>query len=262
MRLFLAEELIKCDMLGDPVSAILDGAGITVRCAPPPLRRYLGCFWEFAGERAVAVETFPDGCAHFIVELAPGARPQAFIVGPRSTPGRYAKPAGMKVLGVRLRPGVGYLLLRKPMFRLLDRRLPYPAPAIVSLDEMEAYVSQRLQSAPVDARVSAAVRTISESSGDARIDEVARQSGAGRHLERLMRTWVGYSPKRLARVARFQALLGSVDDSPPRDWTSLAAESYADQAHLIREFSEFAGASPRRFYAARHPDATSGRCGF
>jgi hypothetical protein len=52
MRLFAPEELIKCDMLDDPVSAILEGTGMHVRYAPPPLRPYLGFFWALAGERA------------------------------------------------------------------------------------------------------------------------------------------------------------------------------------------------------------------
>jgi len=129
-------------------------------------------------------------------------------------------------------------------------------------DALESYLRQRLEGASLDTHVSAAIRILAESAGGFRIEEVARQCGTGRRqLERLMRTWVGLSPKRLARVARFQALLGSVAGGPAPHWTSMAAESYADQAHLIHEFSEFAGASPRRFPAEQSKGAWAARCG-
>jgi methylphosphotriester-DNA--protein-cysteine methyltransferase len=67
-------------------------------------------------------------------------------------------------------------------------------------------------------------------------------------LERLLRVWVGISPKPLARIARFQAALVSAGEQPASDWAYVAAEqNYVDQAHLIHEFSGFTGASPTRF---------------
>jgi AraC-like DNA-binding protein len=273
MRHFPPEELIKCDMLHDPVSAILEGTGMLIRCASPALRFYLGCFWALVGEAPASVETLPDGCAQFTVELNRSAEPRVFLSGPRDGPGHYAKPAGTRVIGVRLRPGVAYLLRPKPMCELVNRRVPYPAPDLVGpmrradsinacFDTLELYLSGRLAGSSLDLRVSAAVHAIGKSAGAARIDEVARCCGVScRHLERLMRVWVGVSPKRLARVARFQFLLSNLADGSPKDWTRMAAESYADQSHLIHEFAEFAGASPQRFYAGQSTGAAAARCG-
>jgi len=103
-------------------------------------------------------------------------------------------------------------------------------------DALESYLRRRLEGASLDTHVSAAIRILAESAGGFRIEEVAR-------------------------VARFQALLGSVAGGPAPHWTSMAAESYADQAHLIHEFSEFAGASPRRFHAEQSKGAWAARCG-
>jgi AraC-like DNA-binding protein len=273
MRLFSPEELIKCDMLDDPVSAILEGTGMIVRCPSLPLATYLGCFWAFPAEPPASVKTLPDGCAQFVVEWTGGASPAAFIGGPRSHPSHYRKPPLRKIIGVRLRPGVGYLLLRRPMCDLVNRRVRVAAPELTdrmarthSVDErfdvLESHLSRKLAGLALDDRVRRAIRAVGESAGGARIDEVARQCGVSRrHLERLMRVWVGVSPKRLARVARFQALLGSVQNDAQTDWTERAAASYADQSHLIHEFAEFAGASPRRFYAEQRPDALPARCG-
>jgi AraC-like DNA-binding protein len=81
------------------------------------------------------------------------------------------------------------------------------------------------------------------------VSEIARRCGLScRQLERLLRVWVGISPKPLARIARFQAALLSASEQPSSEWTYVAAEqNYVDQAHLIHEFSGFTGASPTRF---------------
>jgi methylphosphotriester-DNA--protein-cysteine methyltransferase len=158
------------------------------------------------------------------------------------------------------------------MWELADRRERYQAPELMRqmagaqttearFAALEGWLAGKLADAVLDWRVSAAIQATAESSGEVRIEEVARRCGVSRRqLERLMRVWVGVAPKRLARVARFQALLGKVADGSVRDWTRMGAEYYADQSHLIHEFAEFAGASPRRFYAGQTADASAARC--
>ena len=82
-----------------------------------------------------------------------------------------------------------------------------------------------------------------------RVKDVACRCGLScRQLERLLRLWVGILPKRLARIARFQAALVCAGKQPASEWAYVAAEqNYVDQAHLIHEFSGFTGASPARF---------------
>jgi len=67
-----------------------------------------------------------------------------------------------------------------------------------------------------------------------------------RHLERQFKQAVGISPKRLARITRFQRALRMFEqlDSPQRGTHTAATCGYADQAHFIHDFSEFAGCAP------------------
>jgi AraC-like DNA-binding protein len=60
---------------------------------------------------------------------------------------------------------------------------------------------------------------------------------------------VGLSPKRYARIRRFQRLLARVNGDPESpDWALLAAEvGYHDQAHLIHEFRALAGMTPTTY---------------
>jgi AraC-like DNA-binding protein len=80
-----------------------------------------------------------------------------------------------------------------------------------------------------------------------RLDALARASGyTSRHLSRVFSNHVGVSPKRFARIARFQDLVAHVRHHPaPPAWSRLAWElGYSDQAHLIRDVRHFAGATP------------------
>ena len=80
-----------------------------------------------------------------------------------------------------------------------------------------------------------------------------------RQLRRRFLAAVGYGPKTLARVLRFQRLLGLLDGSDGRAWgPSLAAAAtdagYADQAHMTTECTRLAGLAPTALLAERrHP---------
>jgi AraC-like DNA-binding protein len=72
-----------------------------------------------------------------------------------------------------------------------------------------------------------------------------------RFIERF-RERTGLTPKRFARLERFQRLLHAVDDG--RSWSELAlAYGYADQAHMIRDFKLFSETVPSG-YRARSPE--------
>lgn len=78
----------------------------------------------------------------------------------------------------------------------------------------------------------------------ARVGTVVERLGltARRFIDRF-EAQVGLTPKRFARIQRFQRLVTSRDGSP--DWADLAARAgYADQSHMIRDFTEFSGVPP------------------
>ena len=76
-------------------------------------------------------------------------------------------------------------------------------------------------------------------------DIAARCDVSPRHLNRLLRTWLGYGPKRLARIVRFQTTLEQIKQSPTQSGAALASQAgYFDQAHLTSDLSRFAGATP------------------
>lgn len=86
-----------------------------------------------------------------------------------------------------------------------------------------------------------------------RIAALARDSGRShRRFIAGFHALAGLTPKRYARVQRFQRLLRALGATPRPAWAQLALDAgYCDQSHLIREFRAFAGVSPREYLAAR-----------
>jgi len=280
-------------MLDKPVNGILEATGMIARCPPAALKDYVGCLFALQAAPGARVRTVPDGCASIIIEFPPGDSPRCLIGGPRLQPACYEPPEMTDVVGVRLQPGVAFALVNncpEPLPRatrkrtgtaivgLVDRRvrlagvMDRSAAALESrmadalsvearFDVLESFLVDHLAGVRIDPRVARALRSITESSGEIDLPDVAGNCGISlRQLERLMLKWVGISPKRLARIARFQTLLAAVADGPPPAWTPLAAEHYADQSQLIREFTEFAGKSPRRYFADRPAGSRVARC--
>ena len=69
-----------------------------------------------------------------------------------------------------------------------------------------------------------------------------------RSLERMMKQYVGLSPKFFSRIMRFQSSLNKLRHSDVKSFTELAYEAnYFDQSHFIKDFKAFTGTSPKNF---------------
>lgn len=99
---------------------------------------------------------------------------------------------------------------------------------------------------PVHPAVAAAARRLLAGHGSERVERIADALGISRRqLERLFRLQIGLPPKRFASLARFDWVVRHLEARA--SWTDLALEAgYADQAHLIRSFADFAGTTPER----------------
>ena len=138
--------------------------------------------------------------------------------------------------------------------QLRERWIDLPTPE-ARLDALEAALLQRLRSAKViDIAVAHATRRFDSEPG-VTVRAVARELGVSdQRLIRRFRETVGLTPKRYARVRRFQSVVQHVGAGRAIDWPQLAADcGFYDQAHLINEFRAFAGVTPVEF-ARGDPD--------
>ena len=91
---------------------------------------------------------------------------------------------------------------------------------------------------------------------DLDIAAIAAETGWSRkHLAAQVRNVVGVGPRSWRRLLRFSRLTARLRRGPALRWAELAAAmGYYDQPHMIREFHEFAGMTPREYSRRALPD--------
>jgi AraC-like DNA-binding protein len=121
---------------------------------------------------------------------------------------------------------------------------------------LDTYLLRRAQDGPEPTpEVAWAWRRLTATGGKLPIRRLAGEVGwSHKHLITRFTQQIGLTPKTAARLIRFDAVWRRLATHPPARWDQLAAEcGYADQAHLIRDFHQFTGATPTKFLA--HPQA-------
>jgi AraC-like DNA-binding protein len=258
-------------------STVVHHAQIKFREADVALRPYVGCFWIISAERDATIRIVPDLSTSISTELVNGRTCGWWLRGPLVRPDerRFASP--VTVVGVRLRPGIAYLLSAIAAERMVGRRVkvsaipalrelaaerPVPQTADQCIDLLERFLIQRLEHASVHHIVAGALQAIERDHGCSNVCDVAdRCQVSARHLNRLMRIWIGFGPKALATIVRFQAALKEIEHAPAQSGAALATGTgYFDQAHLTTNLSRFAGATPRHLASRCVSDFYKTRC--
>ena len=220
--------------------------------APPAhLRGTVSCVWvRTAGGEDREVRVLPDAG----VDVIWGSGRGVLVAGPDTRAHATRVEAGSVLVGVRFAPGAAGAALGVPMDALrderveaedLDRRLAVDG----SFSPSEALAALLAAVTPVQPDL--AVRTAAAHGGP--VAQAARDVGLSeRQLRRRSLTAIGYGPKTLARILRFQRFLRAADAHAGRSLAALAFDAgYADQAHLSRECTRLAGLPPAALRASR-----------
>jgi AraC-like DNA-binding protein len=144
--------------------------------------------------------------------------------------------------------------------RVLHQRLLNTPDAFHQLACVEEFLLRRCSSGvEIHPLVSWASQLIAASGGRIGTRHLVQESGYSRkHLATLFKEQVGLVPKALARIHRFQRALNGITSSGRRDWCELAIDTgYYDQAHMINEFRDLSGLTPREISGKAQPDANS-----
>ena len=244
----------------------------------PQLAPYVDRFWTLTGSAAeMAGEVqpvLPDGRTELIVHLGDAfergsidglfERQAPIIFAGQLTSELLLRPTGAAaVLGVRFHPFGATAFLDVPQHRLagvtpaledLSRPLARALASVRSVTDRPAravplvrqVLERMVRPEDADPRIHAAVSIVMASRGRIPVEGVATVAGMSRrHLERRFLDVVGMSPKRLARITRFQAAVAALTAGTDGSAAATAATfGYADQPHFIREFRELAGCTP------------------
>ena len=245
----------------------------------PTLAAVVDCLWTLSGDAAdLGADTqpvLPDGRPELILHFGDIferihddgriERQASVIFAGQLTAQLSLRPTGrIGVLGLRFHPYGAAAVFDAPQHELAGLTVGVDAiarPLARSLEEVRAATNDPTEAAVlvqhalmrwidparIDPRVRHAALAIAQRRGRISIDDVAETvSLTRRHLERRFLTSIGISPKRLARIARFQHALRVLDRSGSERPGTLAAAAcgYADQAHFIRDFRDLAGCPP------------------
>lgn len=242
-------------------AAIVRGRYAWAQAAPhPALARWVSSYWTLSTDEGQhEVRTLPDACVDLTLRL--GRAPRAYVAGPQARAKTWRVRGKMELVGARLLPGaatllgvdvealhVGWTPLEDFLPRAAVARLVRGVVREASLAEraraLDAFMSERLLNRELDPRLSAALRAVFADGGRLSVEDLARASGAStRTLARLFERCVGLSPKRFARIVRFQGALRALPGSD--NGARVAAElGYHDQAHFVRDVRELFGATP------------------
>jgi AraC-like DNA-binding protein len=256
-------------------STLIDGADIRFREAADVLRPYVGCFWVITAQRGATIRVVPDGSTAISIRIENGRCSGWLLRGPLVEPDERCYAAPATLVGVRLRPGVAVLVSGIAADRTLGRRIELAgiAPSAGAehdaswtpaqyIDTLERFLIDRIGNARVPDIVSRAIQEIEREHGSLRVSALAERCGVSpRHLNRLMRGWVGYGPKCFARIVRFQTTLHQIEHSPAQSGATLASDTgYFDQAHLTLDVTRLAGATPRHLASHSVSDFSKTRC--
>lgn len=258
-------------------STLVDRADIRFHEAANSLRSFVGCFWVVTAERDASIHIVPDGSTAISIQFQGSGPSGWFLRGPLVRPETRRYASGATVIGIRLRPGVAFMLSGIAAHAMVGRNLrlsdvqafhelvdaqPSPRTPTECIDGLQRFLIGRLQHAKVHRVVARAIREIEREHGCLPISQIAARCEVSlRHLNRLMRMWVGYGPKRFASIVRFQETLSQIEHSPGRSAARLASEiGFFDQAHLTTNMTRFAGATPRNLASSSTAEFSKTRC--
>jgi AraC-like DNA-binding protein len=246
--------------------------------APAPLDALVRCFWFLRGddlgnEPQVIV---PDGRLEIILHLAQAfhrldAQDRAHVQAGTLVSGQLTAPLRLRpggpadIVGIRFRTAAARAILPIPLAELTDRvesladvfprlarELQAAAARSLGIPGRVAALSQvltRFVVGPPDPLASAVIRSL-EHAQAVRLGLIADHYGVtARTIERRVREHAGLPPNVMRRVLRFRRAFRLLDQAAPGTWAQVAAHAgYFDQAHLIRDFRQFAGAAPSVFF--------------
>lgn len=223
------------------------------------------CYWSFGEQQSSRNDCIlPDGCVDILFSKLNREPLSLTAVGLMTAPLQCDVQAGQSFFGVRFRPGMAAAFLREAAF-LNDKVEPlesiWQARTVRSIFERLAEAGTPQQMAeimesvlrPVDPPDAAQRALWQLSSATMCLDQLVFDTGLSeRHFRRVCMERSGVSPKYLQRILRFRNTADRVramaaNQAQP-SWAQLAAAcGYYDQAHLIRDFQQFAGTTPGRF---------------
>lgn len=252
------------------------------RVPKEPLGQFIQLYWHFEGGAFPHAKerVLPTGSVAMVFVLphervrrydSRTGRAQGWIssdvfVGAHSRPFVIDTSSQACVMGVQFKPGGAAAFLDEPVRLLTNQHveldtmfredatevhdaLREATGAEARFDVLSRVLSARLRAKRAHAAVAPAVSLLDQCAAASSVSAMADELGlSARRFTQIFADAVGLTPKRYARVQRFQRVLRATDGRRNADWANVAAScGYYDQSHLIHEFRSLADCTPSEY---------------
>ncbi|MCH8541144.1 MAG: helix-turn-helix domain-containing protein [Opitutales bacterium] len=233
--------------------------------APPPgLEDVLLVVWTLTGkspaDKPFPYHVVPDACSDLIFDRQSG---EGFIFGTASEAKTVEMKGDIFIVGLRLQPHLLPAFTGIPAFAVRNAEPSFEEASLGSINEIFARhtgeatdqvglgeveslaraVVTRLRPERINQRAQWLTSALLD--GEGSVDRAAKTTGfSTRQLQRIAQQDMGLSPKRLGRILRLQQAFPVVLENHQCHALIAADYGFADQAHMIREFSTLTGYSP------------------
>ncbi|CCA94305.1 MULTISPECIES: helix-turn-helix domain-containing protein [unclassified Novosphingobium] len=219
---------------------------------------------QLAGDWKAVTATGPEQYGKAALFFGPQSRRMPVTVtGSFTSVGLILRPGACLTLqGLHVREFVDRLVLtdevKTPSAKILSRIDPDGSPEDW-LQQLEEMVRQRIEQ--IDAKqpdpIISRFEELAFSNPNIAVAQAARDCGVERRkLERMVSRDFGMSPKQVLRRARALDMASHLRGVADRNEGDEIALRYYDESHLIHEFTELFGMSPRQFQSTPQPILT------
>lgn len=253
----------------------------------PPLTEFVDHFWLIEGGQVPRLEKIlPTGTIELVVNL----KNNEIHIHDAEQPERYRRFAGAvfsgtysrsfvcnalqheAMMGVHFRPGGAFPFLGTEVNELtnthanltdlwgrsgheLRERLCTGPTSHRLFRIMEGALRDRLHhQTTCEHQMKIALKLFAMGGNGVSVRDVSQELGfSQRRFIQMFNAHVGLTPKVFCRIQRFQRARVLAEKVETPHWAELAvACGYFDQSHLIRDFQEFAGSTPRMYSVQQH----------
>jgi len=242
---------------------------------PEALKEIVRSFWLLEydpyGVTPDLYQSMADESAELILPFGGGGfveagTTQLYVRAQKSTFRSYSLSDKFGMLGARLFPhaipeliGIdaselcnrtvdAELLFGKQVNEVRDRMLSSESPMekVKIIGDFLQNLSRKRKADPMNKLV----KGIMQQEGSIELKEYLYRSGfSQKHFERRFKSLTGFSPKHFARIVRYHSTKRRYATGRFKSLSELAqASGYCDQSYFIREFKEFSGWHPSRYF--------------
>jgi AraC-like DNA-binding protein len=243
------------------------------------LKGYIRCIWVLEGvplSEEVDV-VFPDGHMELIfqygspykriTELSSGVQSNLTLVGQITQQLNLQATGKIGVIGIRFYPWGAFPVINIPMHLLTNAEIALKdcwgkeasdlEDKLLNSDRQQAIIilqqfllHKLIQHFYRANCIQNAVQTINQAQGNIRVQELAYKSNLSiRQFTRTFTETVGVAPKSYSGMVRFQSFIKQSNQHRDIHLGELALRcGYYDQSHVIREFKQYTGMSPKAYF--------------